>query len=153
MRHARGFTLIEVMVTVAIVAILASIALPQYNDYVRRSKISEATANLLGLKTRFEQYFQDNRSYCAAGGCPTCGANLASVSSKYFTMSATCPTASTFTITATGGTASDTSMAGIAFTFNEAGTKATTVSSGSTMAEAGYGANAGCWVSKQGGVC
>ena len=151
MRHVRGFTLIEVMITVAIVAILASIALPQYNDYVRRSKISEATASLLGMKTRFEQYFQDNRSYCAAGGCPTCG--VAMPSNKYFTLSAACATASTFVISAAGGTAGDSSMAGITFTFDTAGVKATTVTSGSAMAEAGYGANPACWVSKQGGVC
>lgn len=149
MRHARGFTLIEVMITVAIVAILASIALPQYNDYVRRSKISEATASLLGLKTRFEQYFQDNRSYCTA--CPACGVGMPG--NKYFTLTATCPTTSTFVISAAGGTGGDASMTGITFTINEAGVKATAVTGGSAMAQAGYAANPACWVSKQGGAC
>ena len=152
MRHARGFTLIELMITVAIVAILAAVALPQYGDYVRRGKISEATASLLGLKTRFEQYFQDNRTYCtSAATCPACGVGMPG--NKYFTLSATCPTTSTFVISATGGTAGDSSMAGIVFTINEAGVKATTVTSGTAMAEAGYVANATCWVSKKGGAC
>ena len=151
MRHARGFTLIEVMITVAIVAILASIALPQYNGYVLRSKISEATASLLGMKTRFEQYFQDNRSYCATGGCPTCGVGMPG--NKYFTLSAACATANTFIVSAAGGTAGDSSMTGITFTINEAGVKATTVTSGTAMAAAGYSDNAACWTSKTGGAC
>ena len=101
MRLARGFTLIEIMITVAIIAILASIALPSYTDYIRRGKIPEATSALLALKTKFEQFFQDNRTYCVAGGCTTCG--VAMPTTKYFTISATCPTAGTFVISATGG--------------------------------------------------
>ena len=68
-QRARGFTLIEVMVVVAIVGILAAIALPSYADYVRRSKIIEATAGCPTMRTRMEQYFLDNRTYvdgCAA---------------------------------------------------------------------------------------
>ena len=151
MRLAKGFTLIEIMITVAILAILASIALPSYTDYIRRGKIPEATSALLALKTKFEQFFQDNRSYCATGGCPTCG--VAMPTTKYFTISAACPTAGTFVISATGGTPGDASMDGIVFTINEASTKATTVTSGSTLAEAGYSGNAACWVAKKGGAC
>ena len=151
MRLAKGFTLIEIMITVAILAILASIALPSYTDYIRRGKIPEATSALLALKTKFEQFFQDNRSYCATGGCPTCG--VAMPTTKYFTISAACPTAGTFVISATGGTPGDASMDGIVFTINEASTKTTTVTSGSTLAEAGYSGNAACWVAKKGGAC
>ena len=64
---ARGFTLIEVMIVVAIVAVLAAIALPNYADYVKRGKIIEATSALSDLRTRYEQYYLDNRTY--AGGC------------------------------------------------------------------------------------
>ena len=66
-QRARGFTLIEVLVVVAIVGILAAIALPSYADYVRRSKIIEATRGLSDFRTRMEQYFLDNRTY--VGGC------------------------------------------------------------------------------------
>src|SRR6202043_2582899 len=62
-----GFTLLEVMIVVAIVAILAAIAIPNYSDYVKRGKIIEATSGLSDLRTRYEQYFLDNRTY--VGGC------------------------------------------------------------------------------------
>src|SRR5258708_6947981 len=62
-----GFTLIEVMIVVAIVGVLAAIALPNYSDYVKRSKIIEATSVLSDLRVRYEQFFLDNRTY--TGGC------------------------------------------------------------------------------------
>src|SRR3989449_7965409 len=67
MQRPTGFTLIELMVAIAIVAILAAIALPNYTDYVRRGKIQEATSTLLAMRTKMEQYFQDNRSYTTPG--------------------------------------------------------------------------------------
>src|SRR2546425_8114960 len=68
MQRPTGFTLIELMVAVAIVAILAAVALPNYTDYVRRGKIQEATSALLAMRVKTEQYFQDNRQY-PTGGC------------------------------------------------------------------------------------
>ena len=70
MRSATGFTLIEVMITVAIIAILAAVAIPSYTDYITRSKIQEATSSLLAMRTKMEQYFQDQRTYVGA-----CAAN------------------------------------------------------------------------------
>ena len=64
---ARGFTLLEVMIVVAIVAILAAIALPNYAEYVRRGKIIEATSGLSDVRQRYEQFFLDNKTYL--GGC------------------------------------------------------------------------------------
>ncbi len=58
-----GFTLIEVMITVAVIAILAAVALPSYIEYVTRSKLVEAKTNLSDMRTRLEQYFLDNRKY------------------------------------------------------------------------------------------
>ena len=62
-RNAIGFTLIEVMITVAVIAILAAVALPQYFDYVTRSRLVEAKTSLVDMRTRLEQSFLDNRSY------------------------------------------------------------------------------------------
>ena len=70
-----GFTMIEVMMVVAIVAILAAIALPNYSDYIKRGKIIEATSALSDARTRFEQSFLDNRTY-ADVGTSTCAASF-----------------------------------------------------------------------------
>ena len=67
-RPARGFTLIELMITVAIAAILAAVAIPMYRDYVVRSRIIDATSRLSDFRVRMEQYFMDNRTYDAGGG-------------------------------------------------------------------------------------
>jgi type IV pilus assembly protein PilE len=68
LRHRRGFTLIELMIVVAIVAILASVALPAYGEYVRRGQITPAFNRLADYAAKMEQYYQDNRSY-GAGAC------------------------------------------------------------------------------------
>jgi type IV pilus assembly protein PilE len=151
LRRGNGFTLIELMIAVAIVGILAMVALPSYTDYVRRSKISEATSALLTMRTKLEQYFQDQRTFVGA-----CAANTVAplpIGMKHFTV--TCPTltATQYTVQAAGGTAGDSSMTGITFTINEANVRATAVTASTTMADAGYASNAGCWVSRKGGQC
>ncbi len=64
----RGFTLIELMIIVAIVSILAAVALPAYGDYVRRGQLPEAFAGMSDLRVKMEQYYQDNRNYGTNGG-------------------------------------------------------------------------------------
>jgi type IV pilus assembly protein PilE len=149
MRVARGFTLIEVMIVVAVLAVLAAIALPSYTDYVLRSKLTEAHTHLADLRVKMEQRFQDARTY-VGGPCAPTGASATQI--RYFDF--TCPaaaTATTFTIQAAGKASTD--LAGIAFTVNESNVRTTTVTGGSTMANKGYGSNAGCWVMRKGSSC
>lgn len=58
-----GFTLVELMVTVVVIALLAMVALPAYNDSVRKGRRSDAKAALTKIAARQEQYFMDNKEY------------------------------------------------------------------------------------------
>ena len=58
-----GFTLIELMITVAIVAIIAAVAIPSYTSYVDRGKRAEARTALLDIAARQERYYSNNRQY------------------------------------------------------------------------------------------
>lgn len=142
MKQSRGFTLVELLVVVAVIGILSAIAVPQYSDYVMRSKIAEATATLSEHRVRMEQYFQDNRTYvgaCAAGTvAPT-------PTGRYFTYACSNLAATTFTVTATG--VASQGMNGFVYTINQANTRAT------TGVPTGWATNATCWVTKKGGVC
>jgi len=61
--RARGFTLVEVMITVAIVGILAAVALPSYRDHIRTSRRSEAQSYLMSVAARQQQFLIDSRAY------------------------------------------------------------------------------------------
>ncbi len=59
----RGFTLIEIMIVVAIIGILAAVAYPQYQEYQMKSRRSEGRTLLTQIAAKQEQFFQDNRRY------------------------------------------------------------------------------------------
>jgi type IV pilus assembly protein PilE len=133
MKKQDGFTLIELMIVVAIIAILSSVAIPAYTDYVIRGKLVEASSELSHGRVRMEQFFQDNRTY-VGGPCPAATAN--------FTFGCANPaaTATTYTITATGTAA----LAAYSYTIDQANTKTSATP---------WGNSASCWVVKKGGAC
>lgn len=63
MRNNKGFTLIEVMIVVAIIGILAAIAYPSYDEYVKRGNRTEGQAFLQDVAARQERYFSQNNAY------------------------------------------------------------------------------------------
>jgi type IV pilus assembly protein PilE len=95
-----GFTLIELMITVAVVAILAAIAYPSYQQHVRKSRRAEAQAFMMAVAARQQQFLVDTRSYADTldtVGVPT----PANVSLAYTPALAASAPATTFTLTLT----------------------------------------------------
>jgi prepilin-type N-terminal cleavage/methylation domain-containing protein len=130
----RGFTLIEVLIVMTVLAILAAVAIPQYSRYIQRGNLVEATNALAEYRVRMEQFYQDNRSYNNAGG--NCGAAVPAGLQNFAVTCATANGGQTYTATATGAG----NTAGFVYTINQANVRATTglpASWGSLPADAG----------------
>ena len=104
-----GFTLIELMVMVAIVGILAIIAYPSYQDSVRNGHRSDAQSYMMSVAQLEQQYFTDNRSY--AGTVAALNSSVPASVSPYYTISIATPAGPppgyTITAMATGSQVAD----------------------------------------------
>ena len=137
-RAASGFSLIEVMVTVAIVGILTAVALPSYGDYVTRGRLGEAFTALGAAQSGAEQYWSNTRSYANFDK-----ASVFPAATGNFSYALTSASASAFLITASGAGP----VRGFVFTIDQNGNRTTSAS------PAGWGSSATCWVDRKGGQC
>lgn len=134
------------MITVAIVAILAAVALPSYRDYILRGQLVEGTNALSAMRADMERFFQDNRSYLKTGTfvppCTTSDTKL----NKFGTFTLTCSasTATSYTLQAAGSGPTS----GFVFKIDQLGVQSTEIT--------GVSGWSGCnkaWVMKRGQVC
>lgn len=141
-KYARGFTLIELMIAVAIIAVLASIALPAYNDYITRARITEALSSLSDMRVKLEQYFQDNRTYagaCAAGTLAPLPPNT-----QFFQFSCPVLNGTNYTVRALGTG----SMTDFEYTIDQNNVRSTV-----NVPPGWAGTGSTCWVTSKSGAC
>lgn len=141
---ATGFTLLELMMVVAVVAILAAIAIPNYGAFVTRSKIVDGTVKLGDFKTQMDKYFMDNRTYLNGANCgipnPAVGPN----DNFTITCAALAGPPQTFLVTGTGVPAKG--MTGFKYTVDQANAK-------TSVGPGGKYTNGACWALRADGSC
>jgi type IV pilus assembly protein PilE len=133
--RSRGFTLIELMIVVVVVAILAAIAIPSYRQYVLRSNRTEAKRTLLNVAAAQEKFYLQNNTYASSSALTTAppdGLGIQGTTEHgHYTVAIDAADAATFSATATaqGGQSQDSRCA--SFSINQAGARTAT--------------NADCW--------
>ena len=153
-RKTAGFTLIELMIAVAIIGILTAVALPAYKNYVIRSRLVAGTNALATMRAQMEQYYLDNRTYMTVSSpsivtpC-TQYAVTTTTSQMPFTVgcsaSGDVPTATTYTLRASGVGV----VAGAVYTVDQANNMVT-VSYPTTW---GTVPSNSCWLMRKGDTC
>ena len=145
LKRSRGFTLIELMIVIAILAIIAAIALPSFLGQIQKARRSDAKQALFNVAAKLEQYYQDNKGYPVAGDMTDLGYSAATFTSVegYYTIGfnvASPSTATTYLIEAipTGSQTDDTDCYG--FYLNHLGVKSNREADGTTVIN-----NDRCW--------
>lgn len=137
-KNRRGFTLIELMIVVAVIAILAAIALPSFLGQVRKSRRADAQATIQQIALKEERFRADNPGYSSTW--TDLGGNPNTYNGAFYTWAivttAAAPPTYTLTATATGGQAGDKAL----------GTSCATLTYGvDASGQVNYGTNAACW--------
>jgi type IV pilus assembly protein PilE len=138
----QGFSLTELMITLAIAAIIAAVAIPGYRDHMLRARIPEATSTLSALALRLEQHYQDNQAY---GDTKSCA--IAMPADEFFTFECAANNGGqSFLLRASGK--SPGAMSDFVFTLDQNGNAMT------TQLPAAWGnAPFNCWINKRGLTC
>lgn len=116
--RSRGFTITELLIAMAVLAVVTAVAVPSYSSYVQRSRVPAGLDALSSFATRMEQLYQDTGSYSVADAC---GVSLPTAES--FTVSCSLSNGGQgYTATATGSGR----LSGYTYTINSVGVRATT---------------------------
>ena len=101
MKRTFGFTLIELMVVVTVVAILAAIVVPSYQTYVRQARRAEVKSFLTDLQMRQERWRAERPTFATAADLGVAGLLTSHASARWYTLTITNITATDYTLTAT----------------------------------------------------
>lgn len=134
----------ELMIVVAIMAILATIAYPSYIDYLIRARLVDARTGLVSLQADLERHYQDNRSYMTRGTFVSpCGRPEADRTFGHFVVTCAALTTGAYVLEATGRDL----VAGFRLTVNEQGLRQT------TSVPPGWSTCSSGWVTRRGSIC
>jgi type IV pilus assembly protein PilE len=131
----KGFTLLELMITLLIVAILTIIAVTSYNYFIKQSRLNGAEADLVNMSTVMSSYYQQQLSYPAVttttAATQTALSGWLPTQSSYFTYIISASPGTTYTLQATG--ISGTQMAGYTVTITNANVRGGTMPGGAAI--------------------
>jgi type IV pilus assembly protein PilE len=143
--QSQGFTIIELVIVMAIIGLLAGIAMPAFQDYTQQGRIAEAASLLTHSATQLENHYLETRQYGdVAGNCPP-----VTTSTEYFDIACSLPNGNNqqYNLTATStGKLSQTKT--ITLSLNEQGTRSTELLVGTNPPK-----QFPCWLLSSTGVC